>query len=51
MEIDVTDGTAAESIFMQRILGESEYNYNLGANFSQMYECFALKTFLGAPAS
>ncbi|KAJ1493121.1 hypothetical protein T484DRAFT_1769251 [Baffinella frigidus] len=36
MEINVTDGTDDESEFMQRILSESEYSGNLGANYSQI---------------
>ncbi|KAJ1466708.1 hypothetical protein T484DRAFT_1860919 [Baffinella frigidus] len=36
MEVNVADDTTAESRFMQGILGESEYNYNLGHNFSHI---------------
>ncbi|KAJ1468642.1 hypothetical protein T484DRAFT_2027083 [Baffinella frigidus] len=36
MEINVTDGTDDESEFMERILSESEYAGNLGANYSQI---------------
>jgi len=36
MEINVNDGTLDESLFMQLILGESEYSWNLGANYSRI---------------
>ena len=43
MEINVTDGTADESAFMQGLLNPSEYSFNLGANYSRiLHDKFSL---------
>ena len=36
VEVNVADGTTAESEFMQGILGESEYSFDVGHNFSHI---------------